>query len=102
MGEGDYTVITRAMLELDMRQMTQLKCIYTNAHSIYTNAHSMGSKQQELEVIVQQANYHLVAITETWWDHSYNWRVAMDGYQTFRRNRQERRSDGVALYLEMF
>ena len=47
------------MLELGVRQMTRLKCIYTNAHS-------MGNKQEELEAIVQQANYDLIAINETW------------------------------------
>ena len=36
------------MLELGVRQMTQLKCIYTNARS-------MGNKQEKLEVILQQA-----------------------------------------------
>jgi len=52
-GEGDKTELTRdeargAMLELGVRQMTQLKCIYTNACS-------MGNKQEELEAVVQQA-----------------------------------------------
>ena len=64
MGEGDKTGLTRdeprgTMLELGVRQMTQLKCIYTSARS-------MGNKQEELEVIVRQAIYDLVAITETW------------------------------------
>jgi len=70
MGEGDKTDLTRdeprgAMLELGVRRMTQVKCIYTNACS-------MGNKQEELEAIVCQANYDLVAITETWWDHSHD------------------------------
>lgn len=30
----------------------------------------MGN-EQDLEAMVQQENYELVAITETWWDHSY-------------------------------
>ena len=38
-GEGNKTGFTRdeprgAMLELGVRQMTWLKCIYTNAHSM--------------------------------------------------------------------
>ena len=41
--------------------IAQLKCIYTNARS-------MGNKQEELEAIVQQENYDIVAITQTWWD----------------------------------
>lgn len=31
----------------------------------------MGDKQKELEAIVQQAYYDLVAIPITWWDHSH-------------------------------
>ena len=70
MGEGDKTGLTRdepreTMLELRVRLMTQLKCVYTNACSI-------GNKQEELEAIVSQGNYDLVAITETWWDHSHD------------------------------
>lgn len=34
---------------------------------IYTNANSIGVTQEELEAIVQQENYDIVAITEIWW-----------------------------------
>ncbi|XP_068521397.1 uncharacterized protein [Anas acuta] len=61
------------------KAMAQLKCIYTNARS-------MGNKQEDLEAIVQQAGYDLVAITET-------------GYKLFRRDRKNRRGGGVALYI---
>ena len=59
-GEGDGTGLTREeprgmMLELGVRQMTRLKCIYTNVCS-------MSNKQEELEAIVCQANYDLLAI----------------------------------------
>ncbi|KAK4830584.1 hypothetical protein QYF61_011819 [Mycteria americana] len=66
--------------------IAQLKCLYTNARS-------MGNKQEELEGIVQQENYDIVAITETWWDDSHNWSAAMDGYKLFRRDRRGRRGD---------
>ncbi|KAF4803570.1 nipped-B-like protein [Turdus rufiventris] len=46
-------------------QQMQLNCIYTNAHS-------MGSKQEELEAMVQQGNYDIVAIMETWRDDLYD------------------------------
>ena len=49
--------------------IAQLKCIYTNAHS-------MGNKQEELEAIVQQENYDIVAVTEIRWDDSPNWSAA--------------------------
>ena len=76
-----------------MTQMTaQLKCLYTNACNT-------SNKQEELESIVQQENYDVVAITETWWDDSHNWSAAMNGYELFRRDRQSRRGCGVALYV---
>lgn len=39
-------------------RIVQLRCIYTNAHS-------MSNKREELEAIVQQENYDIVAITDT-------------------------------------
>jgi len=44
------------MPELGVKSTAQRKYIYTNAHS-------MGNKQEELEAIVQQDSYELVAIT---------------------------------------
>ncbi|KAK4823680.1 hypothetical protein QYF61_005651 [Mycteria americana] len=76
----------------ETRTTAQLKCLYTNARS-------MGNKQKKLEAIVHQENYDMVAITETWWDNSHNWSVAMDGYKLFRRDRRGRRGGGVALYI---
>ncbi|GAB0181390.1 hypothetical protein GRJ2_000604300 [Grus japonensis] len=60
----------------------------------------MGNKEKELEAIVQQENYDIVAVTETWWDDSHNWTAAMDGYKLFRRDRQGRRGSGVAIDLD--
>ncbi|KAK4817255.1 hypothetical protein QYF61_005468 [Mycteria americana] len=65
----------------ETRTTAQLKCLYTNARS-------MGNKQEELEAIVHQETYDMVAITETWWDDSHNWSAAMDGYKLFRRDSQ--------------
>jgi len=75
-----------------VRLTAQLKCIYTNARS-------MGNKQEELEAIVQQDSYDLVAITETWWDVSLDWSDATDGYKFYRRDRRGKRGSGVALYV---
>ncbi|PKU37652.1 rna-directed dna polymerase from mobile element jockey-like [Limosa lapponica baueri] len=77
---------------MGVKSGAQLKCIYTNARS-------MGNKQDELEAIVQKDTYDVVAITETWWDDGHNWNAAMDGYKLFRRDRQGRRGEGVALYI---
>ena len=42
------------MMGLGVKQEAQLKCFYTNACS-------MSNKEEELEAIVWQANYDLVA-----------------------------------------
>jgi len=60
---GDITRLTAdeprlGVPGLGVRSTARLKCIYTNAHS-------MGNKQEELEAIVQQDNYGLVAHAET-------------------------------------
>ncbi|KAF4798215.1 hypothetical protein TURU_068295 [Turdus rufiventris] len=51
---------------------------------MYTNACSMGDKQEEMEDMVQQQNYNVVAIVKTWWDDSH---------------RKWRRGGGVNLYI---
>ena len=58
----------------------QMKCLYVNAHS-------MGNKQEELEATVLLESYDLIAITETWWDESHDWKVAINSYRLFRRDR---------------
>ena len=55
----------------------------------------MGNKQEELEAIVWQASYDLVAIMEMWWDHYHDWNAAMDGYKLFRKDRQGRRGAAI-------
>ncbi|XP_009703249.1 PREDICTED: syntaxin-binding protein 6, partial [Cariama cristata] len=52
--------------------------------------------KEELEAIMQLENYDIVAITETWWDNSHNWSVAMDDYKLFKRDGQGRKVSGVA------
>lgn len=47
---------------------------------------------------MQQENYGIIVITET--GHcvmTHNWRDAVDGCKLFRRDRQGRRSSGIAL-----
>ncbi|RMC22179.1 hypothetical protein DUI87_03052 [Hirundo rustica rustica] len=60
----------------------------------------MGNKKEELEAMVQQQSYDVVAITETWWDESHGWSTALNGYKLFRRDRQGRRGGGMALYIK--
>lgn len=74
-----------------VRSVAQLKCIYTDACSI-------GNKQEELEIIVQQKNYHMSPSKNL--VESHNWSAATsDGYKLFRKVRQGRRGGAVAMLV---
>ena len=77
-----------------LSQIVQLK-------SLLTNEHSMGNKQEEMKTIIQLGNYDLTAISETWWDESHSWNTMIEGYKLFRRYRQGRRGEGLALYFKL-
>ena len=100
MREGDKTGLTRgeprgAMLELAVRQMAQLKCIYTNACNMAT------SRRSWKRLCVRLTMTYLL-FTETWWDHSHDWSAVMVGYELFRRDRQGRKGGGVALHIKEY
>lgn len=58
----------------------------------------MGSKQEELEAIVQQEGFDVVTIAEAWWDDHHHGSAAVAGYKLFRRHGRSRRGGWVALY----
>ncbi|KAJ7410702.1 hypothetical protein BTVI_52717 [Pitangus sulphuratus] len=60
----------------------------------------MSNKQEELEAIVQQETYGVIAITETWWDDSHDWSAAMGGYKLFRRDREGEVEAWLSLYAD--
>ena len=82
--QGKYL---KGIKELSFKEVTrpasQLECLYMNARSL-------GNKQKELEAAVLLENHDIVAVTETWWDDSHDWSVAIDSYKLFRRDRRER------------
>jgi len=49
---------------------------------------------------VQLENRDIVAVTEIWWDDSYNSSMDINGYKQFRRDRPGRRGGGIALYIK--
>jgi len=55
----------------------------------------MGKTKEELEATVLLECYGLVALTETWWDKSHDWSVAVSGYMLCRGTGEE----GVAEVL---
>lgn len=74
-------------------------CIIHCFHYLYINAHTMGNKQEELEICVWSQGYDLIAITETWWDISYDWNAIVEDYNLLRKDRPRRQGGWVALYV---
>ncbi|KAF4796247.1 hypothetical protein TURU_086012 [Turdus rufiventris] len=72
--------------ELGVKSVAQMMCMYTNARST-------ANKQEELEAMVQQQSYNVVAIMDKGWDDSHTWSTALDGYKLFRRDRKSERGD---------
>jgi len=64
------------------------------------NTCSMGNKQEELEATMLLESYDLTALTETQWDESHDWSVAIEGYRLFRRDRWGKRGEGLAPYIK--
>lgn len=54
---------------------------------LYNNACSLGNKQEDLPAPVLLENHDIVVITETWWDDSHSWNVAIYDYKLFRSDR---------------
>jgi len=67
---------------------------------LYMNTRSTGNKQEELEATMLLESYKLSALTETWWDESHDWSVAINGDRLFRRDRQGKSGGGVVLYIK--
>ena len=42
----------------------------------------------------------MIGITETGWDDSHDWNIAIEGYNLFKMNRRNRKGGGVALYVK--
>lgn len=57
--ENGHAGITASASEKRAGLLIQLKCIYINAHSI-------SNKKEEVDAMLQQENWDIVAITETW------------------------------------
>ena len=68
---------------------------------ILSNVMSLSPKIDEVSHVVQNANFDLVCITETWLQqHIPDSAVAINGYNLIRRERQETIHGGVGLYVK--
>ena len=60
----------------------------------------MGKKQNELGLLLHEGKYDLIGITETEWDDSHDWNIAIEGYTLFKMNRRNRKGGRVSLYVK--
>ena len=67
---------------------------------LYMNICRTGNKQEELEATMLLESYDLIALTETWWDESHDWRVAIYGYRLIRRRRWGKKGGDITLYIK--
>lgn len=82
-------------------RLTGASVLLQRAHLIclYTNASSMKNKQDKLEASALSQSYDVSGISEIWQDKTHSWSAGMEGYQKFRKDRQDRRGRGVLLYV---
>ena len=70
------------------------KCVCLNARSI-------ANKRNELNIMVEDIDPHIIGITESWATPVISYVVlGMTGYVMFRKDRLGRRGGGVILYIK--
>ena len=65
------------------------------------NATSLVNKKNELNIIVEDTDHHIIGITESWANKDItDAELGLPGYVMFRRDRMGRRGGGVILYVK--
>lgn len=52
-----------------------------------------------MEALALSYSYDVIDISETWWDEFHDWTDGMECSRLFRRNKQGKWGEGVALYI---
>ena len=64
---------------------------------------SIVNKKNELNIMVQDSNPHIIGITESWANEDISdAELGLTGYVMFRRDRIGRRGGGVNLYIKEY
>ena len=65
------------------------------------NARSIVKKKNELNVMIEDIDPHIIGVTESWANTDItDAELGLTGYGMFRRNRIGRRGGGVILYVK--
>ena len=72
----------------------EIKCVCLNARSIL-------NKKNELDIMVDEIEPHIIGITESWANNDItDAELGLEGYVMFRKDRMGRRGGGVLLYIK--
>ena len=72
----------------------EIKCVCLNARSIL-------NKKNELDIMVDEIQTHIIGITESWANNDItDAELGLEGYVMFRKDRMGRRGGGVLLYIK--
>ena len=67
------------------------------------NARSIVNKKNELNIMVEDSDPHILGITESWTNTDITYaELGLTGYVMFRRDRIGRRGWGVILYVKEY
>ena len=104
--KGEFIDITdRGQAEKDRRKKpTRARRVYSSIvgyKCVCLNARSIISKRNELSIMVEDTNPHILGITESWkTTDMLDAELGMTGYAMFRKDRIGRRGGGVTLYIK--
>lgn len=60
----------------------------------------MGKKQGEIEVLIHEGRYNIVAITEMQWDETHNWNILLEIYKLLKKTTDPTKEEGELYYKE--
>ena len=66
---------------------------------VYLNARNIVNKKNELNIMVEDIDPHIIGITESWANIITDAELGLTGYVMFRRDRIGRRGGGDILYF---
>ena len=94
-GQGGLTQSGQDDSSSNIRQGNAgLKCVSLNARSIM-------NKKNELNIMVNDSDPHIIGITESWANKDItDAELGLEGYVMFRKDRMGRRGGGVLLYVK--
>ena len=103
--QGGYLEVPQAGQEATSTDKPITKCPKNRSEAGYKciclNARSIVNKKNELNIMVEDIDPHIIGITESWANEDItDAELGLTGYVMFRRDRIGRRGGGFILYVK--